>query len=80
MRLTPLGQFTKWVIAPAALAALGYFVVGPTLGTDPKLRDKVQSVKRRVVPRLLPGSAESKPETGPKVEVDLVETQGTAGR
>ena len=56
MRLTPLGLFAKWVVLPAGLAALGYFVVGPTLGSDPKLRGRLQSVKSRVVPKLIPGA------------------------
>jgi hypothetical protein len=31
-RLTPLGLFMKWVVAPLLLALLGYFLLGPTLG------------------------------------------------
>ncbi|MEZ0326413.1 MAG: hypothetical protein ACAH95_10945 [Fimbriimonas sp.] len=31
-RLTPLGVFIKWVLIPVALAAIGYFVIGPNIG------------------------------------------------
>lgn len=34
-KLTPLGIVVKWIVVPAALAALGYYVVGPRLGEQP---------------------------------------------
>ncbi|HSI73124.1 MAG TPA: hypothetical protein VK934_08085 [Fimbriimonas sp.] len=31
-RLTGLGLFLKWVLAPALLALIGYYLVGPSIG------------------------------------------------
>lgn len=32
-KLTPVGQIAKWIVLPAALAAAGYFLLGPRVGT-----------------------------------------------
>jgi hypothetical protein len=56
-RLTPLGYFLKWVAIPVALAALGYFLIGPRIGKDIFERLKVAKP-----------AAEAK---GPSVEVDV---------
>ena len=32
-RLTPLGLFVKWVLIPLLIACLGYFLLGPSIGS-----------------------------------------------
>lgn len=45
-RLTPLGVFLKWIVVPASLGAIGYFLVGPRVDTDvaKKIQKKVGEV------------------------------------
>lgn len=46
-RLSPLGIFVKWLLVPASLAALGYFIIGPRVGDQvlsPDAKKKIQEV------------------------------------
>lgn len=45
-RLTPLGVFLKWIVVPASLGAIGYFLVGPRVDSDvaKKIQKKVGEV------------------------------------
>lgn len=57
-----LGLLTKWLFVPAALAAAGYFVVGPRLGAAPeKVRKPVEGLVASVADRLNPKAGQSAP-------------------
>jgi hypothetical protein len=48
--LTPFGKLMKWVLAPLALAALGYLVIGPRIGrsaTGEKAGEQIRSAIQR---------------------------------
>ena len=39
-RLTPIGWITKFLVVPAALAAVGFYVIGPRIGAPDKSAPK----------------------------------------
>lgn len=68
-RLTPLGVFLKWIVVPASLGAIGYFLVGPRVDSDvaKKLQKKVGEVTGQKSSTDDPESSseEDKPEEQP---------------
>lgn len=65
-RLSPVGLFTKWVVVPLALAAVGYFIIGPSFGGS-------ASKEKAAASDLGPPNADppvdtAKPKSGPAVD------------
>ncbi len=67
-RLTPLGVFLKWILIPGALAAVGYFVLGPRIGKGIFERVKLPSNVRSM---LNPADEKEAKPKQPSVEVSV---------
>jgi hypothetical protein len=61
-RLTPLGILLKWIVVPASLGAIGYFLVGPRVDSQvPKeIKDRMLEVSRNTEPQTT--ASNDKPE------------------
>jgi hypothetical protein len=78
---TPFGIFVKWVVVPASVCALGFFVIGPQLGGNvPKdMRQKLakgEEFIEKIKTKIEPGAGDSKASgekrfAEPEVEVDV---------
>lgn len=74
-----MGKFVKWVLIPAAVSAIGWFVVAPTYGEAITKRvqrrlPEVEKVLAQVRPKAQPNAG----TTGfqpPKVEVEVRESR-----
>ncbi len=61
-RLTPLGQIIKWVLIPLAIAAVGYFFIGPSIG---------KGIFDRLPKNILGPSTETEKPKGPSVDLKV---------
>lgn len=58
----------KWLVVPVAMAALGYFFVGPQIGKVPTLKNSAEKVENLVRNSATPEFTE--PAAAPKAEED----------
>ncbi len=74
-KLTPIGVFTKWVVAPVAIGLVGYYVVGPRIGgsTSKKTGEASDMGPLNVDPPTTSTTTpkKKKVEEGPNVEVTV---------
>jgi hypothetical protein len=59
-----LGNLAKWVLVPAALGAVGYFILGPKLAeAPPSVQQKLRELENQVLP---PAAKPDAAKPGPK--------------
>jgi hypothetical protein len=79
--MNPMGRgsgFVKFLVVPAAVAAIGFFVLGPYLGRSPKLTKMVREKAAQFVPgvtqtpnTLEPPAGQDRAETTPSSQVSV---------
>lgn len=63
----------KWLVLPAAMAAVGYFVIGPKIGGNAYLGSRAATAKEAILPKSVPDSPPEDAEQGKfsKVKIDV---------
>lgn len=72
-----LWLFTKWLVVPAVLAAVGYFVLGPKLGDVPAIAHVVDDSGRKQDSK--PSNEDSTPGTKHKGEPEVIVVRRPGG-
>lgn len=63
-----LGKLFKWLVIPAIIAAIGYYIVGPSLGAD--VLKKVPAIEK-ILPQEATKETPEPSDEAPEVEISV---------